>query len=125
MVFANLCDYFLCNHFKARLSTAYFIRSTSGDGAHVGCGAVNPESGYRCDRQPWRELPTTSPGVEMTAVEMEEKINIGEENTEVGTVTGIPGNHGVSSSSEPSTVGAGVASISAVPTAVQVSQVTA
>ena len=57
-------------------------------------------------------------------MEMEEKINISG-GLEVWTVTSTPANHGVSSSSEPSTVGAGVTSISAVPTAVQVSQVTA
>ena len=59
-----------------------------------------------------------SPGEEMTAVVMEEEINIGEDNPEVRTVTGIPDNHGVSSSSEPSTVGVDVVTTSAVSAAV-------
>ena len=54
---------------------------------------------------------TTSPGVETTAVEMEEKINISD-NPEVGMMTGISGNPGVSSSGEPSTVGVDLATTS-------------
>ena len=60
---------------------------------------------------------TASPGVETTAVEMEEKINISDD-LEVTTVTGIRDNHGVSSSTEPSTVGAGIVLSSSVPTTV-------
>ena len=62
--------------------------------------------------------------VEATAVEMEEKVNVSND-LEVWTAMNIPANRGASSSTEPSTVGAGVASVSAVPTAVQVFQATA
>ena len=70
------------------------------------------------------DAATTSPGVETAAVEMEEKINISDDNPEVGMVTVILDNPGVSSSGEPSTVGAGVVTTSAVPAAVQVSPAT-
>ena len=53
-------------------------------------------------------------------MEVEEKINISD-NLEMRMVTGIPVNSRVSSSGEPSTVGADVVTTSAVSTAVQVS----
>ena len=61
--------------------------------------------------------------VEATAVEME-KVNVSND-LEVWTAMNIPANRGASSSTEPSTVGAGVAPVSAVPTAVQAFQATA
>ena len=70
------------------------------------------------------DAATTSPGVETAAVEMEEKINISDAEPEVEMVTGIPDNPGASSSGEPSTAGAGVVTISTVPTAVQASPTT-
>ena len=70
------------------------------------------------------DAATTSLGVETAAVEMEVKINISDDEPEVEMVTGIPDNPGASSSGEPSTVGAGVVTTSAVPTAVQMSPAT-
>ena len=65
-----------------------------------------------------------NPDVETAAVDMEEKVSISDDDPEVRTVTGIFDNSRVSSSGEPSTVGAGALTTSAVPTAVQVSLAT-
>ena len=70
------------------------------------------------------DMAYASPSVELAAAETEVKIDISNDNPEVGMETDILDNPAVSSSGEPSTVGAGVVTTSAVPTAVQVSPAT-